>query len=315
MKYKIITIMLLVVFLIGANTIDIFQTNKVEAFNLKDWLTGGDIMNDEEFEKFLNNNDPGSNSESPKNNMGNKTKKELQKIRDRIKEEKDRFANRRFGIYAHSAKVRGKAEYVSRNISNLIAKKDKEGKTEEEINAEQSKWSWSDWVSEIQNRKWESLSDSEQKRAQQAAKKEGKEEDLKNLIKKQKEDKKNETFDTTMYNNPLFNQKAQTAEPHTPDDIISIGDKLISDGQKSNLPTVSQKAVQVTGETIYSILLALSVVVAVIVGGVLGIKFMMAGVEEKAEVKKALWPYFIGCMVVFGSFGIWRLVITLLRNM
>ena len=60
---------------------------------------------------------------------------------------------------------------------------------------------------------------------------------------------------------------------------------------------------------VYGMLSSVGMVASVIVGIILGIKYMMASVEEKANVKESLTPYFIGCIVVFGAFGIWKLVI------
>ena len=48
---------------------------------------------------------------------------------------------------------------------------------------------------------------------------------------------------------------------------------------------------------------------------IIGIQFMMALVEEKAKIKEALMPYFVGCMVVFGAFGLWKLAITILSKL
>ena len=53
-------------------------------------------------------------------------------------------------------------------------------------------------------------------------------------------------------------------------------------------------------------------VVAVIIGLVIGIKFMVSSVEEKAKIKELLLPYVVGCGVVFGAFGIWSLVVNIL---
>ena len=39
---------------------------------------------------------------------------------------------------------------------------------------------------------------------------------------------------------------------------------------------------------------------------------MLLGVEEKAEYKKHLLPFIIGCIVIYGSLGIWRIVVTIL---
>ena len=66
---------------------------------------------------------------------------------------------------------------------------------------------------------------------------------------------------------------------------------------------------------LYNALLIIGIIIAVIVGTILGIKFMIGSVEEKADIKKLLIPYIVGCIVVFGAFGIWKLVVTILANM
>lgn len=60
---------------------------------------------------------------------------------------------------------------------------------------------------------------------------------------------------------------------------------------------------------IYNTLTSIGMVISVIVGLILGINFMMASAEDKAKVKEALMPYVVGCIVIFGAFGIWKLVI------
>lgn len=66
---------------------------------------------------------------------------------------------------------------------------------------------------------------------------------------------------------------------------------------------------------LYNALLIIGIIIAVIVGAILGIKFMMGSVGEKADIKKLLVPYVVGCIIVFGAFGIWKLVVTILANM
>ena len=66
---------------------------------------------------------------------------------------------------------------------------------------------------------------------------------------------------------------------------------------------------------IYSILFPIGVATTVIVGGVLGIKFMMASVEDKAKIKEMLVPYIIGCVVIYGALGIWKLAVLIGGNL
>jgi hypothetical protein len=60
---------------------------------------------------------------------------------------------------------------------------------------------------------------------------------------------------------------------------------------------------------LYNVVFPLGVVTTVIVGVVLGIKFMAASAEDKAKVKESMIPYVVGCVVIYGAFGIWKLCI------
>ncbi len=64
-----------------------------------------------------------------------------------------------------------------------------------------------------------------------------------------------------------------------------------------------------TSNTIANILIAIGTVIAVIVSSILGIKFMIGSVEEKAQIKEALVPFVIGCIVIFGAFTIWKIFV------
>lgn len=66
---------------------------------------------------------------------------------------------------------------------------------------------------------------------------------------------------------------------------------------------------------VYNILLTIGIVAAVIVGLILGMKFMTGSIDQKAQVKESLIPYIAGCVVIFGAFGIWKLVLTILNQM
>ena len=41
---------------------------------------------------------------------------------------------------------------------------------------------------------------------------------------------------------------------------------------------------------------------------------MVGSVEEQAKIKETLIPYVIGCVIIFGAFGIWKLLVTLLSS-
>ena len=97
--------------------------------------------------------------------------------------------------------------------------------------------------------------------------------------------------------------------------IIETGNKFIEEGSNASnvgATEVSQNNLNNTINQIYNALLALGVVISVIVGAALGIKYMVGSVEEQAKIKETLTPYIVGCVVVFGAFGIWKMLILLL---
>lgn len=96
-------------------------------------------------------------------------------------------------------------------------------------------------------------------------------------------------------------------------DTLSGAQDFIQSGNGN--VSINSNNLQETSNSVYNTLLMVSFVVVAIVGISLGIKFMMSGVEEKAEVKKSLVTFFIGCVVVYGAFGIWKVLVTFLNTL
>ena len=78
---------------------------------------------------------------------------------------------------------------------------------------------------------------------------------------------------------------------------------------------INQSATQEASNTLANTLLIVGVVAAGIVSVALGIKFMTGSVSEKAQVKQVAIPFVAGCILVFGGYIIWRVVVTLLSNL
>ena len=115
-------------------------------------------------------------------------------------------------------------------------------------------------------------------------------------------------------NSPIYQYPQKTSQndnsEESLEDVIADGDAFL---EKGNI-NINQTALQNFSKTMYNILLAIGVVVAVIIGALIGLKLMTASVEEKAEAKKLIIPYIVGCFIVFGGFGIWKIVITILQG-
>lgn len=78
--------------------------------------------------------------------------------------------------------------------------------------------------------------------------------------------------------------------------------------------TLENTELQNLSSLIFNILSNIATVVSVLVGLYIGIEFMMGSVEQKAKVKELILPYVIGCVVVYGALGIWKLVVIILQN-
>lgn len=98
----------------------------------------------------------------------------------------------------------------------------------------------------------------------------------------------------------------------TIDEVMKDADDFIEQGEAQD--GMNEEELQTTVNFLYNLLLAFGIIIAVIVGSVLGIKYMLGSVEEKAEYKQTLVGYLISCIVVFGAFGIWKLVINILSS-
>ena len=97
--------------------------------------------------------------------------------------------------------------------------------------------------------------------------------------------------------------------------IIESGDEFLSTGKgEADYKFFNSQKAKGIISNIYSIIFPLGVAITVIVGGVLGTKFMLASAEDKAKIKESLVPYVIGCIVIYGAIGIWTLTINIMTT-
>ena len=101
---------------------------------------------------------------------------------------------------------------------------------------------------------------------------------------------------------------------HTAGEIVTEAGNFINIGSQNANEKISPDELQKLSNTVYNILLVTGIIIAIIVGLIMGIKFIMGSIEEKAEIKGMIIPYIIGCIVVFGAFTIWQIVVNLLQN-
>ncbi len=95
------------------------------------------------------------------------------------------------------------------------------------------------------------------------------------------------------------------------DGIMSGADDFLAKGNTTSV--ISTSALGETSDFIHNMLLGVCMVIAVVVGLILGIKYMTATSEDKAGIKETLVPYVVACAITFGAFTIWKLVINIIQ--
>ena len=90
-------------------------------------------------------------------------------------------------------------------------------------------------------------------------------------------------------------------------DIIHDAENFLNNGQNSTI--INDDDMKQMSDDFFNVLFSIGIVIAVIVGLVIGMQYMMSSVEEKAKGKKFLVVYIIGCGVLFGAFGIWKIIV------
>ena len=108
--------------------------------------------------------------------------------------------------------------------------------------------------------------------------------------------------------------KINTVQAETKvDDTMSAAESFIRAGEQNT--DIDEGKLQNISDFLYNLFLGIGIIVAVIVGIVIGIKFMTGSIEEKAEYKQLLVPYLVSCGVVFGAFGIWKVAVNVFSSM
>lgn len=102
---------------------------------------------------------------------------------------------------------------------------------------------------------------------------------------------------------------------HTAGEIIDEAGSFIDKGKQNADSKIDPNDLKDMSDTLYNILLVVAIIAALIVGLIMGIKFLLGSLEEKAEIKTMIIPYIIGCVVAFGAFTIWQIVVDLLQTL
>lgn len=112
----------------------------------------------------------------------------------------------------------------------------------------------------------------------------------------------------------IFTIYTHSVQASSLSDAIGGADDFIQSGVDDDSPVISEDNLQGMSNMLYNTLLVIATIIAVIVGLAIAIQFMTGSVGERAKIKETLIPYIAGCIVIFGAFGIWKLVVNILSQ-
>lgn len=112
----------------------------------------------------------------------------------------------------------------------------------------------------------------------------------------------------------IFTIYTHSVQASSLSDAIGGADDFIQSGVDDDSPVISEDNLQGMSNMLYNTLLVIATIIAVIVGLAIAIQFMTGSVGERAKIKETLIPYITGCIVIFGAFGIWKLVVSILSQ-
>ena len=95
---------------------------------------------------------------------------------------------------------------------------------------------------------------------------------------------------------------------------FSQSENAIATGSSNKNNKMNTDSLKNASNTLFNILLGVGTGVAVVVGAILGLQFMQAGVDKKVQVKESLVAYVVSCIVLFGAFGIWKLIVVIMNS-
>lgn len=94
--------------------------------------------------------------------------------------------------------------------------------------------------------------------------------------------------------------------------IMAGGDDFINSSTDQQI--FNEEAQKEGVSQLYFIALGVGIVAAIIIGIILGIEFIVSGVDGQAKIKEKFLPYVIGCVVIFGAFGIWKIAVDVVQG-
>ena len=107
---------------------------------------------------------------------------------------------------------------------------------------------------------------------------------------------------------------ATTPKLSSGDQIINAGRTWLDRAKASGQSKINANQVAEVIKPVANVLLGAGSVLIVIVGVIMGIKYLSASPDQQGQLKKQLVGLFISAIVLYGAYGIWSIVYTVLNS-
>lgn len=85
-------------------------------------------------------------------------------------------------------------------------------------------------------------------------------------------------------------------------------------GEGSSNQPISQQTIKDNLLPIANILVGIATIVFLVVGSIIGVKYIMAGADDKAKLKEKLIWFVIAMVAVYGAVGIFNLIVNVMNT-
>lgn len=95
-------------------------------------------------------------------------------------------------------------------------------------------------------------------------------------------------------------------------EIMKMARNFILIGEKEDVLPLSEVENNLLG--LAGIIMGIAVCVLLVVGPIMGVKYMISGADEKANLKQKLVWYVIAAVLIFGAVGIYNIVVRIMMS-
>lgn len=97
-------------------------------------------------------------------------------------------------------------------------------------------------------------------------------------------------------------------------EVKAVGLSVLNDPNAYIQSSEDNRGILPIANIIVWIVRTVGIAISVLMLSIIGIKYIMGSVEEKAEYKQTMWPYVVGAILIFGGSSLVNVIYEMLKN-